>query len=69
MMEAKRITAEEVKEKLGRGETVVPVDTRNEHAWETSPEKAAGAVRVPADEVGLHMGEIARKGTVVTYCT
>ena len=68
-MEATRVTAEEIKERMGRGEQFTFVDTRNPQAWGESEAKLPGAVRVPAGEVEGHLGEIPHDRAVITYCT
>jgi len=68
-MEATRVTVDEVKERMDRGEELIFVDTRNPQAWSESDTKLPGAVRVPADEVEQHMGEIPKDHTIITYCT
>jgi rhodanese-related sulfurtransferase len=68
-MEPTRITVEEAKERMDRGEPLVFVDTRNPEAWAKSSTKIVGAIRVPADEVDEHIHEIPRNRTIVTYCT
>ena len=68
-MEATRITADEVKERLARGEQFTFVDTRNPTAWGESDQKLPHAIRVPADEVAAHLNEIPRDRAVITYCT
>ena len=68
-MEATRVTADEVKERMDRGEQFAFLDTRNPQAWGESDVKLPGAIRVPADEVEEHLDEIPRDRVVVTYCT
>ena len=68
-MEATRVTVEEVKGRMGRGEQFAFLDTRNPQAWGEAETKLPGAVRVPADEVEQHLGEIPRDRAVITYCT
>ncbi len=68
-MEATRVTAEEVGERMGRGEQFAFVDTRNPVAWGESDVKLPGAVRVPANELEQHADEIPRDRAVITYCT
>jgi rhodanese-related sulfurtransferase len=68
-MEATRVTADEVKERMGRGEPFAFVDTRNPQAWGEATSKLPGAIRVPADEVDAHVSEIPTDRTVITYCT
>ena len=68
-MEATRVTVDEVKERMDRGEEFTFVDTRNPKAWEEATTKLPGAIRVPADEVQERLVEIPHDRTVITYCT
>ena len=68
-MEVTRVTVDEVKERMDRGEAFTFVDTRNPTAWGEADTKLPGAIRVPADEVDQHLNEIRRDRTVITYCT
>ena len=68
-MEPTRVTVDEVRERIDRGEPFAFVDTRNPKAWGESDVKLPGAIRVPADEVEQHLSEIPHDRVVVTYCT
>jgi rhodanese-related sulfurtransferase len=68
-MEPTRITVEEVRERMGRGEPFTFIDARNPKAWGEADQKLPGAIRVPADEVDKHLAEIPRDRVIVTYCT
>jgi rhodanese-related sulfurtransferase len=68
-MEATRITVDEVRERIDRGEQFTFVDSRNPTAWAESDKKLPNAIRVPADQLEQHLDEIPRDRTVVTYCT
>ena len=68
-MEATRITTDEVKERMDRGEEFAFVDTRNPKAWGESDKKLPNAIRVPAEELGQHLNEIPKDRAVLTYCT
>ena len=68
-MEATRVTIDEIKERMDRGEQFTFVDTRNPKAWGEAATKLPGAVRVPAEEVEQHLSEIPHDRTVITYCT
>ena len=68
-MEVSRITVDEVKSRMDRGEPLFFIDTRTPKAWEESPVKLPGALRVPADDVEPHLGEVPHDRTIVTYCT
>jgi len=70
---ARKVSAEEVKRRMDRGEAVVFVDSRNSQAWSQSNEKLPGAIRIPAGEVEGSLSEIPIEGPagrwIVTYCT
>jgi rhodanese-related sulfurtransferase len=68
-MEVTRVTVDEVRERMDRGEPFTFVDTRNPQAWGEAEMKLPGAIRVPADELEQHLDEIPRDRTVITYCT
>ena len=68
-MEVTRVTVDEVKERMERGEAFTFVDTRNPQAWGEATIKLPGAIRTTADEVEQHLNEIPRDRTVITYCT
>jgi len=68
-MEATRITTDEIRERLDRGEQFTFVDTRNPTAWGEADEKLPNALRVPADQVAEHLNEIPKDRAVITYCT
>lgn len=64
-----KLTLEEVKQRMDRGDPLVFVDARNPQAWREAKTMLPGAVRVPADEVAEHLDSIPRDRTVITYCT
>jgi rhodanese-related sulfurtransferase len=68
-MEATRVTIDEVKARMDRGEQFTFVDARNPAAWAEAETKLPGALRIPADEVEQHLSEISHERTVITYCT
>jgi rhodanese-related sulfurtransferase len=68
-MEVTRITIDEVKERMDRGEEFAFVDTRNPTAWGESDKKLPHAIRVPSGELAPHLNEIPRDRAVITYCT
>jgi len=68
-MEATRVTVDEVKERIDRGEILTFIDARNPNAWGESDVKLPGAIRVPANEVSKHLDEIPRDRAIITYCT
>lgn len=68
-MEATRVTVDEVKERMERGEPFTFIDTRNPQAWGEADTKLPGAIRMPADKVEQHLKEISHDRAVITYCT
>ena len=68
-MESTRVTVDEVKERMDRGEPLAFVDTRNPKAWSETDSKLPGAIRVSADALEEHLQEIPRDRAVITYCT
>ena len=68
-MEATRVTVDEIKQRMDRGEAFTFIDTRNPQAWAEAKTKLPGAIRIPADEVELHLDEIPHDRSVITYCT
>ena len=68
-MEATRITVDEVKERMDRGEQFTFVDSRNPKAWAEADKKLPNAIRVPAEELEQHLDEIPKDRAVITYCT
>jgi rhodanese-related sulfurtransferase len=68
-MEATRITTDEVRERMDRGEEFAFLDTRNPTAWGQSDQKLPNALRVPADQLPEHLNEIPKDRAVITYCT
>ncbi len=67
--EVRRISVQEAKEMMNRGEGVLFVDSRNPQAWANTSSKLPGAIRAPADNVLAHVNEIPRDRTVIAYCT
>lgn len=68
-MEVTRVTVDEVKQRMDRGEQFTFLDTRNPQAWAEAETKLPGAIRIPANEVEQHLDEIPKGRTVITYCT
>lgn len=68
-IEATRITVDEVKERMDRGEQFTFVDSRNPKAWAEAESKLPNAIRVPAEELEQHLDEIPKDRTAIIYCT
>lgn len=68
-METTRVTIDEVKERMDRGEQFTFVDARNPKAWEEADTKVPGALRVPDEGAEQHFSQLSHERTVITYCT
>ena len=68
-IQATRITVDEVKERMERGEQFTFIDSRNPTAWGQSDKKLPNAIRIPAEELEQHLDEIPKDRAVITYCT
>lgn len=68
-MDITRVTPDEIKQRMDRGEQFVFVDTRNPKAWEESDTKLPGAIHVPADQVDRYLKTIPHDRAIITYCT
>ncbi len=69
MAGVKRITINEVKKSLDKGDPIFFIDTRNPFDWGTSNVKLPGAVRLHYSEIEKHLDEIPHDRLIVTYCT
>ena len=69
MADVSRITVEEVRERLDRGEPLAIVDARSPDSWSKSDSQIPGSIRVPPDDVAAHLREIPRDRAVLTFCT
>lgn len=68
-IESSRVTPEEVKERMDKGEEVFIVDLRHQLDFETSPAVIPGAVHVDPAELGKDALRIPREREIVLYCT
>lgn len=68
-MEVTRITVDEVRERLARGEPLAIVDARSAESWGKAQTQIPGSIRVPPDDVADHADDVPRDRAVVTYCT
>jgi membrane protein DedA with SNARE-associated domain len=64
-----RITPEELKERLGKGDGLVVVDLRHPSEFERSKETIPGAIRMGPHEMEERHGEIPRGQEIVLFCT
>jgi len=68
-MEVTRITVDEVRERIARGETLNIVDARSAESWGKARTQIPGSIRVPPDDVAGHAANVPRNRAVVAYCT
>jgi rhodanese-related sulfurtransferase len=64
-----KITADDAKDRLDRGETVIFVDARSPEAWSKSDLQIPNSIRVPPDEAHQFVAALPPDATIVTYCT
>lgn len=68
-MEPTRVTVEELKERMDRGEEFAFIDVRNPEAWSKAETKLPGAIRILPGEVDQRLGDIPHDRTIISYCT
>jgi len=64
-----RITVQELKAKIDRGEDVIIIDVRAGREYEESKIKIKGAVRIPIVKLDERSSELPRDREIITYCT
>ncbi len=64
-----RITPEELKERLDRGEEIVIVDLRHALDVDSEPHHIPGAIHLSPDDLDARHMEIPRDRDIVLYCT
>jgi rhodanese-related sulfurtransferase len=64
-----RISVQDVKKRMDRGERIFFIDTRNPVAWADTSIKIRGAVRMHYEEIEKRLKEVPRDRPIVTYCT
>lgn len=67
--EVERITVEELKEKIAKGEPVVVLDVRSGASYDSSDQTIKGARRIAPDEIEKHLQELPKDREIVTFCT
>lgn len=67
--DVQRITVQELKAKMDKGESVVVLDVRTTGSWMSSHEKIKGAVRISINALEARLAEIPKGSEVITYCT
>jgi rhodanese-related sulfurtransferase len=69
MVDAPRITVDDLRKRMEAGEDFVLIDTRNPEAWAHSDVKLPEAIRVPLDNLDEQLSKIPKGKPVVAYCT
>ncbi len=64
-----RITVQELKAKIDKGEDVVIVDVRAGREYEDSKIRIKGAIRIPIVQLEARSNELPRDKEIITYCT
>jgi hypothetical protein len=64
-----RITVQELKAKMDKGEALVVVDVRTGRDYEGSKIKIKGAVRIPIVQMEERYRELPKDKEVILYCT
>jgi sulfur-carrier protein adenylyltransferase/sulfurtransferase len=64
-----RITIQELKRRLDRGEDIVLLDVRQPFAYANYPGAIPGSIRIPPAELPARYGELPRDRLIVAYCT
>ncbi len=67
--EVRRITAEELKARLDRGDKITILDVRQPGSYNSSGFKIKGAIRIPPSEIAENLSRLPMGGDIVTYCT
>ncbi|HUE81418.1 MAG TPA: rhodanese-like domain-containing protein [Pyrinomonadaceae bacterium] len=68
-MEPTRVTVDEVKERMDRGEQLIFVDTRNPKAWSEAQTALPNALRMLPDDVAQKVDDLPKDRSIITYCT
>ena len=69
MVDAPRITVNELHKRMEAGEDFTLIDTRNPQAWAESDVMMPDAIRMPLDNIEENLSRIPRDKPIVAYCT
>ncbi len=64
---ADRITIDDLKAKIAKGEPVIVIDVRGQD-YDASDSKIKGAIRIPPSEMASRLKDLPRDKEIVTYC-
>jgi rhodanese-related sulfurtransferase len=69
MTDSLRITVDDFRKRMEKGEDFVVIDTRNPQEWANSDQKIPEAIRVSADDIDRALSQIPKDKPIVAYCT
>lgn len=64
-----KMSVDEVKQRLDRGEPLVMVDARSAQSWAESDVQIPNSIRVAPDDTANFTAAIPHDATIITYCT
>ena len=64
-----RITKEQLKAKMEKGEDIIVLDVRTGMSYKGSDIKIKGAMRIPPDAIDIRYKELPLDKEIITYCT
>jgi rhodanese-related sulfurtransferase len=63
-----KVTVDEVKRRMDRGESLILLDNRDSKVWAASNVKLPGALHVSPDDVKTRLKDLPRNTSIITYC-
>jgi rhodanese-related sulfurtransferase len=69
MTDTLRITVDDLRKRMEKGEDFVVIDTRNPQEWAKSDVKLPEAIRVLPDQIEQDLSKIPKDKPIVAYCT
>ena len=67
--EVPKITAQELKGKMDKGENIIIIDVRTGLEYDRSKYKIKGSIRIPIFQIAERSKELPKDKGIVTYCT
>lgn len=64
-----RMTVQELKDKMDKGDRIVILDVRTAEDYSTSAYKITGAIRIPLDQLKNRYTELPAAAEIVAYCS
>ena len=64
-----RITKEQLRAKMEKGEDIIVLDVRTGMSYKGSDIKIKGAMRIPPDAIDMRYKELPMDKEIITYCT